>query len=184
MGSAGGCREVSCAAASLALVKVTRSAAYALDPDGILEIISDTEFQEEKCRATFAIDYQASVQTRAGHTVVTTQRSMPMEHIPEVARGFMGNRLVIHETQEWSGPNAAGLYTADLKVHIEGAPITGRGRRLLQPADAGGTHDQIQIVIKASIPLIGRKIEEAAGPPVGAAAEIETELLAARASGA
>lgn len=164
-------------------MKVTRNAAYVLDPDGILEIIADQEFQEEKCRATFAIDYEASVATRGGHTVVTTERSMPMEHIPEIARGFMGNRLVIHETQEWTGPNAAGLYTADLKIHIEGAPISGSGHRLLRP-DAGGSHDEIHIVIKASIPLIGRKIEEAAGPPVGAAAEIETELLAARASGA
>lgn len=164
-------------------MNVTRSAVYALGPDGILEIISDEEFQEEKCRATFAVDYEASVQTRGGRILVTTERSMPMDNLPEIARGFMGDKLVIHETQEWSGPNAAGLYTADLKVHIEGAPITGRGRRLLAPDDAGGSHDQIQLVIKASIPLIGRRIEEAAAPPVGAAAEIETKLLAARANG-
>lgn len=163
-------------------MNVTKSAAYVLGPDGILEIISEQDFQEEKCRATFAVDYEASVATRAGRTIVTTERSMPMEHIPEIARGFMGNRFIIHETQEWSGPNAAGLYTAELKIHVEGAPITGTGRRLLAPDDEGGTHDQIQIVIKASIPLIGRRIEEAAAPPVGAAAEIETELLAARAT--
>lgn len=165
-------------------MNVTKNAAYVLGPDGILEIISEQEFQEEKCRATFAVEYHASVETRGGRTLVTTERSMPMEHIPDIARGFMGNRLVIHETQEWSGPNAAGLYTAELKIHVEGAPIAGTGRRMISPDDAGGSHDQIHLVIKASIPLIGRKIEEAAGPPVGAAAEIETELLAARASGA
>lgn len=164
-------------------MNVTKSAAYVLGPDGILEIISEQDFQEEKCRATFAVEYQASVETRGGRIVVTTERSMPMEHIPDIAKGFLGNKFVIHETQEWSGPNAAGLYTADLQIHVQGAPITGTGRRLLTPDDEGGSQDQIQLVIKASIPLIGRKIEEAAAPPVGAAAEIETELLAARASG-
>ncbi|MBC7309499.1 MAG: DUF2505 domain-containing protein [Actinomycetales bacterium] len=163
-------------------MKVTTHATYVLGPDEILEIIADEEFQEEKCRATYAVAYSVSVRERAGRLVVTTERSMPMEHLPEIARGFVGNRLVIHESQEWHGPNANGLYTADLKVHVAGAPITGTGRRVLAPTGSG-SRDQIDFAIKAAIPLIGRKIEEAAGPPVGAAAEIETELLAARANG-
>lgn len=161
-------------------MKVTQTATYALAPSDVLAILAAQEFQEEKCRATYAESFEASVTESGSSTVVTTARSMPTEHLPDVARGFIGNSLTIHETQTWTGPDAAGGYTADLKLHVQGAPMTGSGRRTLSPDGNGGSTDNIAVEIKASIPLIGRRIEEMAAPMVSAAAEIETELLKAR----
>jgi len=161
-------------------VKVTTHATYVLGPDEILEIIADEEFQEEKCRATYAVDYAVSVRGGVGRAVVQTERTMPTEHIPAFALAFIGNRFTIHETQSWSGPDAAGGYEAVLKLHVEGAPMTGQGIRRLTPNGDGGSRDQIRVEIHAAIPLIGRKVEELAAPMVAAAAEIETELLAGR----
>src|SRR5690554_4768990 len=78
-------------------------------------------------------------------------------------------------------PDHEGGYTAELKLHVQGAPMTGSGTRRLSPDGHGGTRDEIRIDIRAAIPLIGRKVEELAAPMVAAAAEIETELLAQRA---
>ena len=161
-------------------MKVTQTASYALPPNEIMAIIADTEFQDEKCRATYALDYETSVTDGGGRTVVETERALPTEHLPDIAKGFIGNRLVIHEAQTWSGPDAGGRYTAHLTLHVQGAPITGSGTRRLAP-DGEGSHDEIRLELKAAIPLIGRRIEEAAAPAVKAAAEIETELLTARA---
>ncbi len=162
---------------SLSLVKVTKTATYTLPCDEIMAIISDETFQDEKCRQTFAIDWTASVGTRGARTIVTTERAMPTDPLPDIARGFIGSRFVIHETQAWTGPNPAGVYTADLRLHVQGAPMTGAGTRHLIPDGAGGSRDEITIHIRAAVPIIGRKIEEAAAPIVAAAAEIETELL-------
>ena len=158
-------------------MKVTKTATYTLPCDEIMAIISDETFQDEKCRQTFAIDWTASVGTRGARTIVTTERAMPTDPLPDIARGFIGSRFVIHETQAWTGPNPAGVYTADLRLHVQGAPMTGAGTRHLIPDGAGGSRDEITIHIRAAVPIIGRKIEEAAAPIVAAAAEIETELL-------
>lgn len=145
-----------------------------------MAIIADEDFQEEKCRATYALDFEATVHNGSPREfLVQTRRDMPTEHLPDIARGFIGDRFTIHETQSWTGPDSSGAYVADLRVHVQGAPINGTGQRRLTPAGKG-TEDVTEIRIKASIPLIGRRIEEAAAPAVKAAAEIEAELLARR----
>lgn len=164
-------------------MKVIRTAHYGLPVDDIMALIADEDFQDEKCRATWAIEWEASVRTVGSRIIVTTERAMPTEHLPEMARGFIGDRLLIHETQTWTGPTTGGLLTAELRVHVQGAPLTGAGTRQLRPNGESASRDDIMLRIRAAIPLIGRKIEEAAAPAVAAAAEIETELLTARAGG-
>ena len=53
------------------------------------------------------------------------------------------------------------------------------GSRRLEPKGTGA-HDHVTLLIKASVPIIGRKIEESAAPAVAAGVEIELKLLAER----
>ena len=161
-------------------MKVTTTAHYDLPPADVLAIVADEEFQEEKCRRTYAREFEASVTEVGTRTLITTQRAMPTENLPDIAKGFVGHRFTIHETQSWTGPDAEGRYVAEIKLHVHGAPLTGSGRRTLAPS-SGGTRDDIDVRISASIPLIGRRIEQMSAPMVSAAAEIETELIAERA---
>jgi hypothetical protein len=144
-----------------------------------MAIIADQGFQEEKCRRTYAVHYEASVRSERGRVLVQTRRTMPTDHIPDVAKSFVGEHFAIHESQTWSGPDEQGRYSADLKLHVQGAPMTGTGSRLIVPHGTGA-HDEVSLRIKASVPLIGRRIEHAAAPAVAAAAEIELEMLTAR----
>ena len=160
-------------------MKVTRNATYALSPELVMAVLADEEFQDEKCAATYATSWDSSVETGRNRTVITTRRVMPTTHLPEVAKGFIGETFSIHEVQTWVGPNEQGLYTAEFRVHVQGAPIAVTGSRRLEPKGAGA-HDHVARQIKASVPLIGRKIEESAAPAVAAGVEIELKLLAAR----
>ena len=162
-------------------MKVTRHATYALTPEIVMEILAEEEFQDEKCRATFALSWDAAIEAGRGRTVIQTRRVMPTDPLPDVARGFVGETFSIHETQTWTGPDERGLFVADLRVHVQGAPISVAGARRLEPRDRARTQDHIDLKISASIPIIGRKIEEAAAPAVAAGVDIETELLAKRA---
>ena len=161
-------------------MKVTRNATYALSPELVMAILADEDFQDEKCRATYALSWDSSVETGRNRTVIQTKRVMPTEHLPAAAKGFVGESFSIHETQTWTGPNEQGLYLADFHVHVQGAPIAVTGSRRIEPKGTGA-HDHVTLKITASIPIIGRKIEESAAPAVAAGVEIELELLAARA---
>lgn len=158
---------------------VTRNATYALSPEHVMAILADEEFQDEKCRATFATSWDSKIETGRNSTVIQTRRVMPTDHLPEVAKGFVGESFSLHETQTWTGPNEQGLFVADFRVHVQGAPIAVTGARRLEPRSRG-SHDHVTLQIKASIPIIGRKIEEAAAPAVAAGVEIELKLLAER----
>lgn len=160
-------------------MKVTRNATYALSTEHVMAILADKEFQDEKCRETFAVSWDTKIETGRNRTVIQTKRVMPTDHLPEVAKGFVGDSFSLHETQTWTGPDENGLYLADFRVHVQGAPIAVTGARRLEPRTPGA-HDHVMLQIKASIPIIGRKIEEAAAPAVAAGVEIELKLLAAR----
>ena len=162
-------------------MKVTRNATYALTPELVMDILATEEFQDEKCRLTFALSWESSIQTGRSRAVIQTRRVMPTDPLPEVARGFVGETFSIHETQTWTGPDERGLFVAELRVHVQGAPIAVSGARRLEPRQTDATHDHIDLKISASVPIIGRKIEEAAAPAVAAGVDIETELLAKRA---
>lgn len=160
-------------------MKVTRNATYALSTEHVMAILADEEFQDEKCRETYAVSWDTKIETGRNRTVIQTKRVMPTDHLPEVAKGFVGDSFSLHETQTWTGPDERGLYLADFRVHVQGAPIAVTGDRRLEPRTRGA-HDHVTLQIKASIPIIGRKIEEAAAPAVAAGVEIELKLLAAR----
>jgi hypothetical protein len=162
-------------------MKVTRNATYALTPELVMDILAEEDFQNEKCRLTYALSWDSAIQTERNRVVIQTRRVMPTDPLPDVARGFVGETFSIHETQTWTGPDERGLFVAELRVHVQGAPISVAGARRLTPRDAEGTHDHIDLKISASVPIIGRKIEEAAAPAVAAGVDIETELLAKRA---
>ena len=160
-------------------MKVTRNATYALSPEHVMAVLADEDFQNEKCRATYAVSWDSTIETGRNRTVIQTRRVMPTTHLPEVAKGFVGESFSLHETQTWTGPNEQGVYTADFRVHVQGAPIAVTGSRRLEPKGTGA-HDHVTLLIRASVPIIGRKIEESAAPAVAAGVEIELKLLAER----
>src|SRR5690606_24797799 len=139
------------------------------------------EFQNAKCDATSTGEYSSDVSTTGDRTTITSVRVLPTDGLPDIAKSFVGPSLTISEVQTWGPPAADGSRTADLQLHVKGAPMTMRGTIRLSPNGSGSLHT-VDGDVKVRVPLIGGKLEKAASEPLMHAARTETGLLRERVS--
>lgn len=146
-------------------------------PEGVYALLTDQAFQEAKCDAT-TLDgpFSAKVDVGRAGARVTTQRELPTDELPDVARSFVGPKLTIIEIIDWSAPDADGSREGVLDLHVKGAPLTLKGTVRLQPS-RGGTVEIVDAELKANVPFIGGRIEQAAAEPIRSAINIELGLL-------
>ena len=96
---------------------------------------------------------------------VVTQRELPADDLPDFARSIVGDKLSVTETYDWGGAGGDGSRDGTLVVEVAGAPVALRAKVRLAPA-GGGTSMTINGDLKASIPLLGGRVEKAAAPAV------------------
>jgi len=158
-------------------VRVTTREELAGTPEEVYALLTDQAFQEAKCEATtVGGPYTAEVRASRSGDRVTTQRELPTDDLPDVARSFVGEKLTIIEIIEWSAATDDGSRTAVVDMHVKGAPLTLKGTVRLEPS-AAGTVEVLDAELKANVPFIGGKIEQAASGPIRTAIDIETRLL-------
>jgi hypothetical protein len=142
-------------------------------PVRVFEMIVDPAFQEAKCAATGSVEHEVDVSVHGnGGATVISRRTLPTHHVPDFVRSLLGPTLQIVETQEWHAAAGDGTRTGTIAVQIHGAPVRFTGSVALA-ADGPGTLQPIEGEIKASIPLVGGRIERAAEPAVMAAIRVE-----------
>lgn len=155
-------------------MKIANTVEYAASPTEVFEVLSDAKFQEAKCAATAAIKYTANVKTSGDRTVITTERILRTEHLPDFAKSMVGETLKVIEVQDWGPASDDGSRQGTVEMSVAGAPISLKGALSLSPSGAG-TVEVLESELKAKVPLIGGKIEKAAAPPIEEAIAIEHE---------
>jgi hypothetical protein len=157
-------------------VKFTHRAEYPAAPDAVFAVMCEQSFQDAKCDATTTGTWTADVKTSGDRRVISTERHLPTDGLPDIARSFVGDTLTVIEVQTWGAAAPDGSRTADLNLHVKGAPMTLKGSIRLSPKGSGSVQEVVAD-LRAGVPLIGGKLEKAAAEPLLAAARIETELL-------
>ena len=158
-------------------MRVSRREELDGSPEEVYAVLTDPAFQEAKCEATTAGDGHAvEVTPRTVGARVRTERTLPSNGLPDVARSFVGDHLIIVEVHEWSAPGPDGSRESALDLHVKGAPLTLKGTLRLVPR-GGGTLEVLDAELKANVPLIGGRVEKAAAGPISTAIDIETRLL-------
>ena len=109
--------------------------------------------------------------TSGDRTVITTERVLPTDGLPDIARSFVGSTA--HRSSrcrpgDRRRPTAPR--TADLNLHVKGAPMTLKGTVRLSPTASGSVHE-LDGDLRAGVPLIGGKLEKAAAEPLAARGE-------------
>jgi hypothetical protein len=155
-------------------MKIAKSIDYAATPDQVFTVLADPAFQEAKCAATAAIRYSAQVSTSGERTVITTERVLPSDGLPDFAKSMVGESLTVSETQDWGPAAADGSRQGRVEMTVAGAPISLSGTLSLKPGGQG-TVELLDSELKARVPLIGGKIEQAAAPPIENAIAIEAK---------
>ena len=146
--------------------------------DEVYALYTDPAFQEAKCVATTDDSNRFSVDVTFGPNThrVRTERHLPSQTLPDVAKSFVGEHLTIIEVHTWSLPGPDGSRESVLDLHVKGAPLTLKGTLRLEPS-RGGAVQVLDAELKANVPFIGGKIERAAAEPIQTAIDIETGLL-------
>lgn len=149
-------------------MRVDTEIRYEADPEAVATMLADPAFVSRKCESMGALDHSVSIEgdVAAGFSA-TSSRTMATDTFPDVARRFVGETVVIRQVDAWEPAAADGSRDGTLTVEIAGAPIRVTGRMRLAPVD-GGTVQTVDADLKASVPLLGGKLEKAAHPAITA----------------
>ncbi|GAA4357820.1 DUF2505 domain-containing protein [Angustibacter luteus] len=148
---------------------------YDAAPDDVFAMLTDPDFQRQVCEATGAIDHSVDVEQAGGGATITTTRTLPADDLPDFVRKFVGSTLKVMRVDHWGAAGADGAREGTVVVEIQGAPVRLSGTIALAP-DGAGTAERVDGDLKASVPLVGGKIEKAAEPAIRAAIAKEQEL--------
>lgn len=139
-------------------MNIEARAEYPADPTAVFTLITDQEFLEQVCERTHARDHRVTVD---GNTV-TTSRTLPA---PDQARPFTGDTLTVIEEIAWEQPRDDGSRSGVVSMSVPGQPVTLTGQYRLD-GDGGRTVMTLSGELKVNVPMLGKKLEQAAEPAV------------------
>ena len=121
-------------------------------------MLTDKAYLEEVCVASRSLSYEASVDGNQTHT----SRQLAA---PESTARFTGPTLTVNDDTTWGAAQPDGSRTADVRLTVQGQPVTLKAVMRLTP---GGRGSEITLSgeLKVAIPLVGKKIEQSAAPAV------------------
>ncbi|WKV15759.1 DUF2505 domain-containing protein [Janibacter limosus] len=159
-------------------MKITRSAPLPAGVEDAFAVVSTQEYQQAKVEAQTP-RATATVTDRAGSTVVRSERHLPTAGMPGPVVSMVGDTLSIIEQQTTGPARSDGSRHADLALTVTGVPLKLVGTIALSPTASGSTL-VIDADLSCSIPLFGKKIEEAARPAIDDSIDHEVSQLGAR----
>lgn len=156
-------------------MRIDATMSYDAPPDEVFQVLTDPGFQDAKCIETGATSHSVDVHDDGPRVIVTTERQLPVDGLPDFLRAFVQDGIRVREQLSWSAPTESGERVADLELEFVGQPLTMRGTRTMRP-DGAGCSETVAAELTARLPLIGGRIEKAAAPVVLAAVDIEESL--------
>jgi hypothetical protein len=141
---------------------------FAAPPDEVYAMMTDQRYLEEVCVASDSISYHVS----AASSTTQTSRTLPA---PDSAARFTGPQLTVNDQIVWGDPSSDGSRSGTVTMTVLGQPVTFKGGIRLSPGGRGSVVD-VRGDLKVAIPLLGRKLEEAAAPAVMAGYRTQQEV--------
>ncbi|MFL6061552.1 MAG: DUF2505 domain-containing protein [Marmoricola sp.] len=154
---------------------MSRNVRYELRYDGasaeqVYAMLSDAAFRDAVCEFQRFPRRDVSITPTATGMEVTVDQFRPAHEVPSFARKLVGEEINIVQREVWSSRTAASLH-----VTIPGKPGDMKGTVSLTEVD-GGVTEVVAVEVKASIPLVGGKIEGLIGDMLGKALRAENKV--------
>lgn len=134
-------------------MKLRHDLTYDAAPAAVLAMLTEPAFWDEVAVATAALSNVVTVTPDGAATRVVIDQEQPVVGVPSFAKKFAGDSARAITTQVWTGTTAT--YTVD----TPGKPTSINGTAAV--TERGGvavlTYD---LEVKASVPLIGGKLEK------------------------
>ena len=137
----------------MAPMKLHHELTYDAAPEAVLAMLTDPAYWDAVAAATGALSSTATVSTDGGTTTVVIDQEQAVQGVPSFAKKFVGDSTRAINTFSWTGPEAAFV------VETPGKPTSMSGKATVSAKGSGSalTYD---LDVKASVPLIGGKLEK------------------------
>lgn len=145
------------------------------DPATVYAMVTDQAYVQEKNERTGGQNVSADVTDHGadGCTIVVS-RDLPAE-IPSFAKKFVGEQISTVQTDNWGPVNDDGSYSAKFHVDFGKAPMEINGTMTIT-AEGDGSVLNVDADVKASVPLVGGKLEGVASEQFDRAVRKEQEI--------
>ncbi|MBD3944407.1 DUF2505 domain-containing protein [Nocardioides ganghwensis] len=143
--------------------KLTKQLTYDAPAEAVAAMLDDVAFREAVLERQRVV--RGSVDIDGDVARIEQVRSA--DDIPAFARKFVGDEIVIVQTETWTSAHGA-----DVELAIPGKPGDAVGTLVL--VEAGGTTTEtVELAVSVRIPLVGGKIESMIAEMVGHALDVE-----------
>lgn len=160
-------------------MRITETVSHPADPQRTFEMLTDHYYQVERARRSGATDQTVTVDHDPddGSTTVTTQRHLPSDGFPDMAKAFIGPQLLVVETVRWGAADADGEREGAMSLELPGVPVTFTGGVHLRRGQAPGVTDHVvDGDLEASIPFFGKKIEAMVADQIRGIVHLEEQV--------
>ena len=127
--------------------------AYDAPPAEVLAMLTDQLFWDKVGDATGALSSTATIGTEGETTRVVIDQEQEVVGVPSFAKKFVGDSTRAITTQVWRGTEAS------FEVETPGKPTSISGTATLAENGSGSTVTY-DLEVKASVPLVGGKLEK------------------------
>lgn len=157
-------------------MRIHETVEHEASPQQVFDMICSADYQELKCTRSGALEHEVAIEVEDDARTVVTRRRLPTEGFPDFAKRFVGESVDVIETQVWGlAADEDGGHTASLHVEIPRTPVSMTGSVSLAAAGAGTEHT-VEGELKANVPFIGSKVEQAVAPVLARALKLEARL--------
>jgi len=156
-------------------MELLRSYHFDASPHEVYDMFVDEEFVQARLTQTGALTSTIKITAEGSGVRIKTHRDLPPQ-VPDWARKFVGETISLDEVERWQAAGPDGSRDGTIFVEITGAPVQVDATSRLAAGPAGGTEYTVTGTITASVPLFGKKIQEAAAPAITAALDKEADV--------
>ena len=129
-------------------------------PDAVWQMLTDVEYIRTKGLRSGSLEVNPDVELRDGETIIISRRKMPAK-MPAFMKKFVGEVLILNETQKWGAAQPDGSRTGSFVIDFGGQPMAFHGTLELRP-NGPGTAVVTDGDLRSPLPVVGRKAESVA----------------------
>ena len=155
---------------------------YDASPEEVFAMITDITFQGQVFERLRVHSYDVVVGDAGDDLRVRFHWQTQASDVPVVARRFVGNTLELAQVKVWHRPDANGAREADVDGEVTGVPVKVSGTTRIVP-DGRGTTQAFGLQVTASVPMVGKGIEQVVADAVRVRLEKKFEVARAWLSG-
>lgn len=148
---------------------------YDASPEEVFAMITDVTFQEQVFERLRAQSYDVEVGDSGDDRALRVHWQTQPVDVPVVVRRLVGQSLVVAQNKIWHRPDVDGAREAEVDGEATGVPVRLAGRTRIVP-EGHGTTQVFDLHVIASVPVVGRGLEQVVADAVRVRLEKKFEV--------